>query len=151
MRDYRQVYIDGAWVDPQGGDTIDVISPVTERPVGQIASGTAGDVDRAVEAARRAFRSYSRTTRQGGIDLLGSVLAAYAKQHQDLADALVEELGAPATFAKDVQVGVGFRHLQTAIEVLKTYAFEHAQGGRTTVRREPIGVVGMGPGLSEAH
>jgi hypothetical protein len=42
MRDYRQVYIDGAWVDPQGGDTIDVISPVTERPVGQIASGTAG-------------------------------------------------------------------------------------------------------------
>jgi acyl-CoA reductase-like NAD-dependent aldehyde dehydrogenase len=143
MRDYRQVYIDGAWVDPQGGDTIDVISPVTERPVGQIASGTAGDVDRAVEAARRAFRSYSRTTRQGGIDLLGSVLAAYVKQHQDLADALVEELGAPATFAKDVQVGVGFRHLQTAIEVLKTYAFEHAQGGRTTVRREPIGVVGM--------
>jgi NADPH2:quinone reductase len=82
MRDYRQVYIDGAWVDPQGGDTIDVISPVTERPVGQIASGTAGDVDRAVEAARRAFRSYSRTTRQGRIDLLGSVLAAYAKRHR---------------------------------------------------------------------
>ena len=74
MRDYRQVYIDGAWVDPQGGDTIDVISPVTERPVGQIASGTAGDVDRAVEAARRAFRSYSRTTRQGGSICWGAFL-----------------------------------------------------------------------------
>ncbi len=143
MRDYRQVYIDGAWVDPQGGDAMEVISPVTERPIGQITLATAADVDRAVEAARRAFRSFSRTTRQERIDLLGSVLASFAKRHQDLADALVEELGAPATFAKDLQVGVGFLHLQTGIEVLKTYAFEHAQGGRTTVRREAIGVIGM--------
>jgi aldehyde dehydrogenase (NAD+) len=143
MRNYRQIYIDGAWVDPQGGGTIDVISPVTERQIGQISSATAADVDRAVEAARRAFRSYSRTTRQERIDLLGSVLAAYAKRRQDLADALVEELGAPATFAKDLQAGMGFLHLQTAVEALKTYAFEHAEGGRTTIRREPIGVVGM--------
>jgi aldehyde dehydrogenase (NAD+) len=143
MRDYRKIYIDGAWVDPQGADTIDVISPVTERPIGRITSATAGDVDRAVEAARRAFRSYSQTTRQARIDLLGSVLAVYAKRRQDLADALVEELGAPATFAKEMQAGMGFLHVQTAIEALKTYAFEHAEGGRTTVRREPIGVVGM--------
>jgi aldehyde dehydrogenase (NAD+) len=143
MRDYRQVYTDGAWVDPQGGDAIEVISPVTERPVGQIASATAADVDRAVEAARRAFRSFSRTTRQQRIDLLGSVLASFANRQQDLADALVEELGAPAKFAKDLHVGTGFLHLQTGIEALKTYAFEHAQGGRTTVRREAIGVIGM--------
>lgn len=143
MRDYRKIYIDGAWVDPQGGDTIKVISPVTERPVGQITSATAADVDRAVEAARRAFRSFSRTTRQERIDLLGSVLAVYAKRRQDLADALVEELGAPATFAKEMQAGMGFLHVQTAMDALKTYAFEHVEGGRTTVRREPIGVVGM--------
>jgi aldehyde dehydrogenase (NAD+) len=143
MRDYLKVYIDGAWVDPQGGDTIEVISPVTERPIGRITSATAGDVDRAVEAARRAFRSYSRTTRQERIDLLGSILGAYAKRRQDLADALVEELGAPAKFARELQAGMGFLHVQTAIEALKTYAFEQAQGGRTTIRREPIGVVGM--------
>jgi aldehyde dehydrogenase (NAD+) len=143
VRDYRNIYINGAWVDPQGNDTIDVISPVTEQPIGQITSATVGDVDRAVEAARRAFRSYSRTTRQERIDLLGSVLATYAKRRQDLADALVEELGAPAMFAKELQAGMGFLHVQTAIEALKTYAFEHAQGRRTTIRREPIGVVGM--------
>src|SRR5260221_6374864 len=143
MRDYRQVYIDGAWVDPQGGDAMEVISPVTERPIGQITLATAADVDRAVEAARRAFRSFSRTTRQERIDLLGSVLASFAKRHQDLADALVEELGAPATFAKDLQVGVGFLHLQTGIEVLKTYAFEHLQGRSTSVRSEPTGVIGL--------
>jgi hypothetical protein len=45
--------------------------------------------------------------------------------------------------AKDTQTGIGLLHLQTGIETLKTYAFEHAQGGRTTVRREPIGVIGI--------
>ena len=46
-------------------------------------------------------------------------------------------------FAKETQVGVGFLHLRTAIAALESYAFEHPQGPRTTVRREPIGVVGM--------
>jgi aldehyde dehydrogenase (NAD+) len=115
----------------------------TERPVGQITLATAVDVDRTVEAARRAFRSFSRTTRQERIDLLRSVLAAFAKRHQDLADALVEELPRRRHSPKTCRVGAGVLHLQTGIEVLKTYAFEHAQGGRTTVRREPIGVIGM--------
>ena len=143
MRDYRQLYIDGAWVDAQGGNTVEIINPATEGPVGQITLATAADVDRAVEAARRAFRSFSRVTRRDRIELLGSILATFAKRCQDLADALVEELGAPAAFAKNTQTGIGLLHLQTAIETLKTYAFEHAQGGRTTVRREPIGVIGM--------
>lgn len=143
MRDYRQLYIDGAWVDAQDGNTVEIINPATERPVGQITLAIAADVDRAVEAARRAFRSFSRVTRQDRIELLGSILSIFARRRQDLADALVEELGAPAAFAKDAQTGIGLLHLQTAIETLKTYAFEHAQGGRTTVRREPIGVIGM--------
>lgn len=143
MRDYRQLYIDGAWVDAQDGNTVEIINPATERPVGQITLAIAADVDRAVEAARRAFRSFSRVTRQDRIELLGSILSIFARRRQDLAVALVEELGAPAAFAKDAQTGIGLLHLQTAIETLKTYAFEHAQGGRTTVRREPIGVIGM--------
>ncbi|MCI0431428.1 MAG: aldehyde dehydrogenase family protein [Rhodospirillales bacterium] len=143
MRDYRQLYIDGAWVDAQGGNTVEIINPATERPVGKVTLATAADVDRAVEAARRAFRSFSRVTRQDRVDLLASILATFARRRQDLADALVEELGAPAAFARDVQAGVGLLHLQTAIKTLKTHVFEHAQGGRTTVRREPIGVIGM--------
>jgi aldehyde dehydrogenase (NAD+) len=143
MRDYTKFYIDGAWVASASGELVDVINPATEQPAGQIALGTAADVDRAVAAARMAFRTFSKTTRQQRIDLLNSVLSAYARRHQDLADALVEELGAPAKFAKETQAGVGFLHLQAAIEALKTYVFQHPQGPRTVIRREPIGVVGM--------
>jgi aldehyde dehydrogenase (NAD+) len=143
MRNCTKIYIDGAWVASTSSEVIDVINPATEQLAGQIASGSVADIDRAVAAARTAFRTFSKTTAQERTDLLNSVLSAYAGRHQDLADALVEELGAPAKFAKGMQAGVGFLHLQTAIEALKTYAFEHAQGPRTVVRREPIGVVGM--------
>ena len=101
MRNCTRIYIDGAWVASTSGEVIDVVNPATEQVAGQIASGNTADVDRAVAAARRAFRSFSGTTRQERIDLLNSVLSAYAGRHQDLADALVEELGAPARFAKE--------------------------------------------------
>jgi aldehyde dehydrogenase (NAD+) len=143
MRDYRKIYIDGAWVEPLAGPVIDVINPATERPTGQITLATAADVDRAVKAARAALASFSRTTRQERLDLLSSILAVYTKRHSDIAEAITEELGAPAKFSMELQAGVGFLHLQAAIAALKDYSFEHRQSERTTVRREPIGVVGM--------
>jgi acyl-CoA reductase-like NAD-dependent aldehyde dehydrogenase len=55
MRDYARIYIDGAWGKPLDGKIIDVINPATERPAGHITLCTAADVDRAVEAARKAL------------------------------------------------------------------------------------------------
>jgi aldehyde dehydrogenase (NAD+) len=89
MRNYTKIYIDGAWVVSTSGEVIDVINPATEQLAGQIASDSVADIDRAVAAARIAFRTFSKTTRQERIDLLNSVLSAYAGRHQDLADALV--------------------------------------------------------------
>ena len=142
MRDCTRIYIDGAWVEPLEGEVIDVINPATEEPAGQITLCTAADVDRAVKAAQKAFTSFSRSSRQERLDLLSSILGVYAKRQDDLTDALIEELGAPKKFAKEVQVGVGLLHLQAAIETLKKYRFEYYISNRTKVRREPIGVVG---------
>lgn len=143
MRLYTNFYIDGSWVSPSEGKLLDVVNPATEEIAGRIALGTAADVDRAVAAARGAFVTFSRTSREERIELLSSILATYLKRHDDLASALTEEMGAPAKFAKKVQAGVGLAHLQTAIARLKDYPFEHPQGSRTRVLREPIGVVGM--------
>jgi betaine-aldehyde dehydrogenase len=52
-----QNYIDGKWVDGSGGETFPVYDPSTEEVIAQVASATAGDVDRAVKAARTAFDS----------------------------------------------------------------------------------------------
>src|SRR5215468_2905457 len=128
MRDYTRIYIDGAWVKPLGGKILEVINPATERPAGRITLCTSDAVDRAVDAARKALTSFSRSSRQDRLDLLSSIHGVFAKRQHDLADVLTEELGAPKKFAREVQVGVGLLHLQTAIAILKNYEFEHRQG-----------------------
>ena len=62
MTHSRQFYIDGAWVEPQSDCQLDVIDPSTEEAFARIACGSKADVDRAVAAARQAFRTYSLTS-----------------------------------------------------------------------------------------
>jgi aldehyde dehydrogenase (NAD+) len=73
---------------------------------------------------------------------MSRIVAEYQKRVSDLAAAITEEMGAPASLANGFQVGLGIGHLSTAIEVLKTFPFEE-QRGATLIVREPIGVCGL--------
>ncbi|MGO9818101.1 MAG: aldehyde dehydrogenase family protein [Acidocella sp.] len=137
-----QFYIDGEWVDPVSPRTLDVINPATEQAFTQIAIGTAADVNRAVAAARRAFESFSQTTRKERIALLKRIQAVYAKRYDDMADAIRLELGAPATLARESQAAIGAGHIGQMIKVLEEFEFDHMQGN-TLITREAFGVVGM--------
>jgi aldehyde dehydrogenase (NAD+) len=142
MREYLKFYIDGEWVDPVELKTLDVINPATEEVCGKIALGASADVDKAVMAARKAFPAWSQTTREERLDVLGRILAEYQKRFGDLATAVTEEMGAPASLAQRAQVPVGMGHLATAVEVLKTFKFEEDRGP-TMIVKEPIGVCGF--------
>jgi len=142
MREYLKFYINGEWVDPIEKRSLDVDNPTTEQVSGQIAIGSSADVDRAVEAARKAFITWSQTSREERLEVLGNILTEYQKRASDLADAVTEEMGAPASLAAGPQVGLGLGHLATAIDVLKNFQFEE-QHGSTLVVKEPIGVCGL--------
>lgn len=142
MRDYLQFYIDGKWVDPIEPKTAEVINPATEQVSGHISLGSAADVDKAVAAARKAFPSWSETTREQRLDVLLAIQSEYAKRQDELGDAITEEMGAPSSLGRGFHVGLGVGHLQTAIEVLKEYKFEE-QKGPTLIRHEAIGVCGL--------
>ena len=139
MREYLKFFIDGQWVEPTELKTLDVINPATEAVCGKIALGNAADVDKAVKAARKAFATWSQTTREERLDVLGRILAEYQKRFGDLATAVTEEMGAPSSLAQRAQVPVGMGHLATAVEVLKTFKFEEDRGP-TMLVKEPIGV-----------
>ncbi len=142
MREYLKFYVDGQWVDPSEMKTVNPINPATEEASGTIALGAAADVDKAVKAARKAFHSWSRTTREERIAVLERIQAEYQKRTADLAAAVTEEMGAPKGLAGGFHIGLGAGHLQTAIEVLKDFKFEE-QRGATLIVKEPIGVCGM--------
>ncbi|NCF50821.1 aldehyde dehydrogenase family protein [Gammaproteobacteria bacterium] len=142
MREVLQFYIDGAWVDPVEPRTLDVINPATEEVCGRISLGSTADVDKAVTAARRAFESYSKTTREQRIDLLQAILDEFTKRYKDVAEAIMDEMGAPWDVANGPQAGSGPQHIKATIRALKAYEFEE-RNRDTLIVREPIGVCGM--------
>ena len=142
MKSCLKFYINGEWVVPSDPKPYDVINPATEQVIGQIMLGNKQDVDKAVAAAKAAFPSFSRTTKQDRILLLEAILASYKKRYSEMAETISEEMGAPMSLSKAAQAAMGPAHLATAIEVLKNYSFEEKHGN-VTLHREPIGVCGF--------
>src|SRR3712207_6602520 len=124
MREYLKFYIDGQWVDPIRPNSLEIDNPTTEEVSGKIAIGSSADVDVAVQAARRAFGTWSQTSREERLDVLQAIMGEYSKRKDDLADAVHEEMGAPASLAGGPQVNLGLGHLATTIDVLKNFEFE---------------------------
>jgi aldehyde dehydrogenase (NAD+) len=142
MREYLKFYIDGQWVDPVELKTLDVENPATEKPAGRIAVGSAADVDKAVKAARKAFASFSQTSREERMELLSRIREEYKKRFGDLAQATSEEMGAPANLAAKAHVPAGLGHFSAALAYLKDYKFDDDRG-TTYIVKEPIGVCGF--------
>jgi aldehyde dehydrogenase (NAD+) len=142
MKECLKFYINGEWVDPIEPGTLDVSNPATEEVIGRISMGSAADVDRAVKAARAAFASYSRTTKEERMALLGRIIACYQERMEEVAKTISLEMGAPMWLANMAQAPTGLAHLATTLEVLKGFQFEE-QRGTTRIVKEPAGVCGF--------
>src|SRR5436305_85807 len=143
----RRLWIGGEWVEPEGGRTFVSENPATEEPLCDVAAASAGDVDRAVAAARKALAGDWGTTpaRERGRLLwrLADALEARADEF-----ALVETLdnGKPIFESRYVDV-------PGAAEALRYYAgwADKVTGETLPVSgpfslaytlREPVGVIG---------
>ncbi|MEP5568576.1 MAG: aldehyde dehydrogenase family protein [Halioglobus sp.] len=142
MRVYDKFYINGEWVDPVTPKSMDVINPANEQVCATISIGSAADVDKAAIAARNAFNTFGRSSREERIAILAALVEAYQNRYNDVADAISEEMGAPTKLAVEAQAATGIGHLATALEILQSYEFEEV-AGNSRIIKEPIGVCGM--------
>ena len=142
MSNNLKFYIDGAWVDPVVPNRIPVINPATEEVFTEISGGSSADVDKAVAAAKTAFRTFSRTSHKERLELLKRCLEIYNRRYDEIAAAVSEEMGAPIGFSKEAQVFVGQGHFQALIDKFETFEFFETRG-TTRVVKEPIGVCGL--------
>ena len=142
MNQYLKHYINGQWTDSVGGRLHTVLNPATEQPVSEVMLGTAADVDVAVKAARAAFDSFSQTSKEERMALLGRVIEGYKARIGDIAKAISEEMGAPISLAQTAQAGSGMGHLGATLEALKNFDLEESTG-KNKVVFEPIGVVAL--------
>src|SRR5215510_5226874 len=93
-------YIDGAWQDPVFPRTLPVTNPANEEVLYEIALGSKADLDKAVAAARRAFATYSLTSREERVNLLAKIVEVYKKRMKEVGGAISDEMGAPLVFAE---------------------------------------------------
>src|SRR6516165_658277 len=142
MTNNLKFYINGEWVDPVVPNRIPVINPATEEAFTEISGGSGADVDRAVAAAKAAFRTYSRTSHKERLDLLKRCLEIYNRRYDEIAAAVTQEMGAPISLSKEAQVFVGQGHFQALIDKFENFEYYETRG-TTRVVKEPIGVCGL--------
>ena len=141
MHERDKVYIDGAWVPSTGSGTIDVVNSTTEEVMGSVPAGTAEDVDKAVQAARRAFESWSTTSVEERGKYLTRITEGLMARMDEIATLVSQEVGMPKSLSLLVQAGLPLMDFQNTAALINDVQFEE-QVGNSLVVREPVGVVG---------
>lgn len=144
--DYREFYINGAWVPPATVRDLDVINPSTEEVCATISLGDQVDTDAAVAAARAAFPTWADTSKAERIERITALANIYEQRADEMAEAISLEMGAPIAMAKQAQTSAGLWHIRNFIQVLESFEFERPLGDHAPNNRilmEPIGVCGL--------
>ena len=139
MTDIDQVYIDGAFVTPHGTERIALINPATEEPFAQVRLADAEDARRAIAAAVRSQPAMAATGKAERIGMLRSLAAAVRKAGAPMIDAMTQEYGAPAQFAR-FSVENTASVFERMAEAVDDYAFER-RIGRASVQMLSPGVL----------
>src|SRR5205807_4110215 len=137
--------VGGEWVDSLDGGTMEVLNPATGETIAEVPRSTAADVDRAVQAAKKALVEWLETTPGERAELLLKLADAIDEHAEELAELESRNVGKPLSYARD-ELPVcsdNIRFFAGAARVLEgKSAGEYMRGYTSWLRREPIGVVG---------
>jgi 1-pyrroline dehydrogenase len=141
----HQNFIGGEWVDSASGETMEVLNPATGEAIAEVPAATADDVDRAVQAAKKALVEWRETTPGERAEALLKLADLIDEHTDELAEIESRNVGKPMSYAKDEMpvCADNFRFFAGAARVLEgKSAGEYMKGYTSWLRREPIGIVG---------
>jgi acyl-CoA reductase-like NAD-dependent aldehyde dehydrogenase len=134
------LFVGGSWIRPDGEGTIEVVNAATEEVMGSVPDGSAVDVDRAVDAARRAFDGWSQASvdeRAKVVERFGEALSARVPEVGTL---VAQEVGMPISLSTVIQGALPAMVMGSYGPILREVAFEERIGSSLVVR-EAAGVV----------
>ena len=143
MENLGKFFINGQWVEPISTEKMPVLNPANQNEIGQVSLGNKKDLDRAVDAAKKAFESFSKTSKSERLEYLRRLKSITEARFEDLAQAMREEMGAPISMARSAQADSAIGHLDGFIDSLeKLEEREKLENGDILIK-EPIGVCGL--------
>ena len=134
-------YIDGAFVESHGREVMDIVSPTNAKVIARVTLADEEDTRHAIAAARQAFATFGRTTKEERTKILRRLHEVVSARADDLTAAMVQEYGGVIRFAAPiVQAGANaFLAAESALQELRLTR----SWGKTTVTLEPVGVAGL--------
>lgn len=146
FKDRYENFIGGEWVAPASGEYFEDISPVNGKPFAEVARGNAQDIDKAVDAAWKAFESFKKTSPAERAALLYKLSNIMEENLEKISVAETWENGKPVreTLAADTPLAID--HLRYFASAIRTQ-----EGGISEIDdnlvayhfHEPLGVVGQ--------
>jgi len=137
-------YIDGQWVQAETSQHIDVVDPSTGQSIGQVPKGGRSETRRAIEAAERAFATFSQTTATERAGMLRALARALEDNQKELATLLVAEQGKPLAEAMG-EIAISAAYIQWFAEEGRRVYGEVIPSPwadrQVMVVKEPVGVV----------
>lgn len=149
IRDYiseqYDLFIGGEFVQPQSGEYLDVYNPATGEQLSKVAKANESDVDKAVEAAQKAFPEWSRKSKQERSDMLRKINEKIVEKNDFFAT--VESLNTGKAYRESsaLDIPLAARHYLYFASVADTdegtlnNIDDHTM---SLIQHEPIGVVG---------
>lgn len=137
---YRTIYIDGEWIKPNSKDIIEVENPANKTIIGSVPSSNDKDVDMAVKAAKKAFKTFQFSTLEERKRLLEKLALELDKRVDIMSSTISKELGCGISFAKNMHVLPYIKDIRDFINIAEDYPFEEVFD-EYIVRREAVGVI----------
>jgi aldehyde dehydrogenase (NAD+) len=134
-------YIDGSFVESHGREVMNVIKPTNGQVIARVTLGDEEDTRRAIAAAKHAFATFGRTTKEERAKILRRLHETASARIDELTAAMIEEYGGVAQFSRLI-VESGVNAFAAAEKALDEIPWTR-QWGKTTVTMEPVGVAGM--------
>lgn len=139
------IYIDGEWVDADSGKTDTVYNPATLEPITDVSHGGKAETERAIEAAERAFKTWSTLTGRERSKYLYKAAQLMEEEAERLAHILTTEQGKPLSEAiGEIKSGASFLlwYAEEASRVYGEWLPSSHKNKRLLVVPQPVGVVG---------
>jgi aldehyde dehydrogenase (NAD+) len=141
MKTITKHYIDGEFVESHGREVMDIVNPTNGKVIAHVSLADEEDARRAIAAAKRAFASFGRTTKEERMEILRRLHKAVSARTDDLTKTMVEEYGGAVRFAGPI-VQAGADVFLAAEKALHELPLTRSWG-KTTVTMEPVGVAGL--------
>jgi gamma-glutamyl-gamma-aminobutyraldehyde dehydrogenase len=142
-----RLFIDGKFVDAKKGGRFATVNPATGTPIAEMSAGTAEDIDRAVDAARRAFRSgsWSKMAPRARMEVMNRFAALIDEHAESLAVLETLDMGKPIADVVGIDLPAvveTIRFMAECIDKVEGAVTSTESGVMHLVLREPFGVVG---------